>query len=142
MEASGKAWENHLTMTKTDSAATARQAARKSQSERFRRCVIPSYDSGESSRGAQFASNTPHPAFGHPLPASRGEGQVGKGGPHIVSHLPLAPRERGEGPRSGGEGSLHANCCSAFSIRLMPSAASSIERFSGGRKRTELCPEE
>jgi ferrous iron transport protein B len=39
------------------------------------------------------ALNAPHPAFGHPLPASRGEGQV-----------PLRPAERGEGARSADEG--------------------------------------
>src|ERR1051326_8443544 len=39
------------------------------------------------------ALNAPHPAFGHPLPASRGEGQI-----------PLRPAERGEGARSADEG--------------------------------------
>ena len=48
-----------------------------------------------ASAGASL-ENAPHPAFGHPLPAQRGQGTVLASG--------LSPRLRGEGARSADEG--------------------------------------
>src|SRR6267142_922617 len=49
---------------------------------------------------------TPHPAFGHPLPAARGEGQRGEGGPTrtraIRPQVPPRPASAGRGwPEAG-----------------------------------------
>jgi len=63
----------------------------------------PSRTSIENLRRVAGAVLAPHPAFGHPLPAARGEGSRG-------AVAPLAPRERGEGLGVRGiEFSLEAN---------------------------------
>src|SRR5262249_12888917 len=67
-------------------------------------------------------------------PVANGQVANGRRGGHRIDDGRVMKKEAG---REDGQQSLYASCWSAFSMRRMPSAASSADRLSGGRKRID-----
>jgi len=85
----------------------------------------------------ELISAAPHPAFGHPLPASGERGT--RGTPDARA---LLPARRGEGARRADEGPLHWEAFPADPENKLTAFANAIVLLPGAGKRNKLWPVE